>query len=197
MLTGDEDLVYYDKNDAILQLLGLQFITAVHLAVLLKKLAAEDPPAFICHFYNVYFAHSAGGRMIGTKMSDMLLDGAKLQFYAYDGEMKDLLQVVKDNLNTVAEVCPVCVCVCVCVCLCGYEKTSRNTHHCGVFLKLKLRASGRAVYTSQLYPLRSYLPPKSEWSHLASTSARLRGGAAGHSQKEREPWSVPRISQPN
>jgi hypothetical protein len=74
-------------------------------AVLLKKLAAEDPPAFICHFYNVYFAHSAGGRMIGTKMSDMLLDGAKLQFYAYDGEMKDLLQVVKDNLNTVAEVC--------------------------------------------------------------------------------------------
>ena len=42
MLTGDEDLVYYDKNDAILQLLGLQFITAVHLAVLLKKLPYRD-----------------------------------------------------------------------------------------------------------------------------------------------------------
>jgi len=34
---------------------------------LLKQLAVENPPAFICHFYNIYFAHSAGGRMIGKK----------------------------------------------------------------------------------------------------------------------------------
>ncbi|KAH9322478.1 hypothetical protein KI387_017117, partial [Taxus chinensis] len=31
----------------------------------LQELSEQDPPAFICHFYNVYFAHSAGGRMIG------------------------------------------------------------------------------------------------------------------------------------
>jgi heme oxygenase len=35
---------------------------------LLQKLAAEDPPAFICHYYNFYFAHTAGGRMIGSKV---------------------------------------------------------------------------------------------------------------------------------
>ncbi|EOA34027.1 hypothetical protein CARUB_v10021525mg [Capsella rubella] len=33
----------------------------------LKILAERDPEAFICHFYNIYFAHSAGGQMIGTK----------------------------------------------------------------------------------------------------------------------------------
>jgi hypothetical protein len=34
----------------------------------LKQLAAEDPQSFICHYYNYYFAHTAGGRMIGKKV---------------------------------------------------------------------------------------------------------------------------------
>lgn len=34
----------------------------------LQELAKNDPPSFICHFYNVYFAHTAGGRMIGNKV---------------------------------------------------------------------------------------------------------------------------------
>jgi len=34
----------------------------------LTQLAHSNPPAFICHFYNVYFAHTAGGRMIGKKV---------------------------------------------------------------------------------------------------------------------------------
>ena len=38
-------------------------------------LAATNPPEFICHFYNVYFAHSAGGKMIGRKVSEMCLNG--------------------------------------------------------------------------------------------------------------------------
>jgi len=70
---------------------------------LLEDLAVSDPPAFICHFYNVYFAHTAGGRMIGKKMSDMLLDGKELEFYKYETDFKELLDVVRDNLNTVAE----------------------------------------------------------------------------------------------
>jgi heme oxygenase len=37
-------------------------------AALLHKLGKEDPPAFICHYYNFYFAHTAGGRMIGNKV---------------------------------------------------------------------------------------------------------------------------------
>lgn len=45
----------------------------------------------MCHFYNVYFAHSAGGRMIGKKVSSMCLDNAELEFYKWDGELSDIL----------------------------------------------------------------------------------------------------------
>ena len=38
-------------------------------------------PKFICHYYNYYFAHLAGGRMIGKQMSKLLLDGETLEFY--------------------------------------------------------------------------------------------------------------------
>ena len=41
----------------------------------------EGIPEFICHYYNFYFAHLAGGRMIGKQMSKMLLDGETLEFY--------------------------------------------------------------------------------------------------------------------
>ena len=34
----------------------------------LEELSEKDPQAFICHFYNIYFAHTAGGRMIGKKV---------------------------------------------------------------------------------------------------------------------------------
>ena len=38
-------------------------------------------PEFICHYYNFYFAHTAGGRMIGKQMSALLLDKKTLKFY--------------------------------------------------------------------------------------------------------------------
>lgn len=34
----------------------------------LKDLSEKDSQAFICHFYIVYVAHTAGGRMIGRKV---------------------------------------------------------------------------------------------------------------------------------
>lgn len=34
----------------------------------IEELSKKDPQAFICHFYNTYFAHTAGGRMIGRKV---------------------------------------------------------------------------------------------------------------------------------
>lgn len=40
-----------------------------------------DIPEFMCHYYNYYFAHLAGGRMIGKSMSKLLLDGETLEFY--------------------------------------------------------------------------------------------------------------------
>ncbi|KAF3610117.1 hypothetical protein DY000_02047310 [Brassica cretica] len=69
----------------------------------LKDLAEKDPQAFICHFYNIYFAHSAGGRMIGRKVAERILDGRELEFYKWDGELSQLLQNVREKLNKVAE----------------------------------------------------------------------------------------------
>jgi heme oxygenase len=37
-------------------------------ALHLQQLARDDPQYFICHYYNYFFAHTAGGRMIGTKV---------------------------------------------------------------------------------------------------------------------------------
>lgn len=64
-------------------------------ARLAADLAVNDPPTFICHFYNFYFAHTAGGRMIGKKMSDTLLDGAKLKFYEWEGDVQEHLDNVR------------------------------------------------------------------------------------------------------
>lgn len=69
----------------------------------LEELSEKDPQAFICHFYNIYFAHSAGGRMIGTKMAKVLLEGKELEFYKWDGSLPEMLQNVREKLNRVAE----------------------------------------------------------------------------------------------
>ncbi|KAI3919736.1 hypothetical protein MKX01_000177 [Papaver californicum] len=69
----------------------------------LEDLSVKDPQAFLCHFYNVYFAHTAGGRMIGRKVAEMILDKVELEFYKWDGELSQLLQNVRDKLNIVAE----------------------------------------------------------------------------------------------
>ncbi|TYH65659.1 hypothetical protein ES332_D06G070100v1 [Gossypium tomentosum] len=69
----------------------------------LKELSEKDPQAFICHFYNIYFAHSAGGRMIGKKVAEKILDKEELEFYKWDGDLSQLLQNVRDKLNKVAE----------------------------------------------------------------------------------------------
>lgn len=72
-------------------------------AKLLQQLAAEDPQAFICHYYNFYFAHTAGGRMIGKKVSEMLLGGKALAFYEYEGDVNSLLDGVRASLNELAQ----------------------------------------------------------------------------------------------
>ncbi|PIA65696.1 hypothetical protein AQUCO_00100890v1 [Aquilegia coerulea] len=53
----------------------------------LKELSEKDPQAFLCHFYNVYFAHTAGGRMIGKKVMVTLTSngGACLKFKSLTG----------------------------------------------------------------------------------------------------------------
>eukprot|EP00252_Welwitschia_mirabilis_P000050 TRINITY_DN1002_c0_g1_i1.p1 TRINITY_DN1002_c0_g1~~TRINITY_DN1002_c0_g1_i1.p1 ORF type:complete len:284 (-),score=54.97 TRINITY_DN1002_c0_g1_i1:368-1219(-) len=69
----------------------------------LQELSKKDPPAFICHFYNIYFAHTAGGRMIGKSVAEKILNGKELEFYKWDGDLKELLNCVRDKLNKVAK----------------------------------------------------------------------------------------------
>jgi len=64
-------------------------------ARMVADLAATDPPTFICHYYNFYFAHTAGGRMIGKKMSEMLLDSVTLRFYQWEGDVQVHLDKVR------------------------------------------------------------------------------------------------------
>lgn len=72
-------------------------------AALLQELAENDPQAFLCHFYNVYFAHSAGGRMIGRKVSEMILNSRELEFYKWEGDLPQILAAVKEKLNEAAK----------------------------------------------------------------------------------------------
>ncbi|KAJ4953720.1 hypothetical protein NE237_030552 [Protea cynaroides] len=70
----------------------------------LEDLSEKDPQAFLCHFYNIYFAHTAGERMIGRKVAEKILDNKELEFYKWDGDLAHLLQGVTEKLNKVAEV---------------------------------------------------------------------------------------------
>ena len=60
-------------------------------------------PEFICHYYNYYFAHTAGGRMIGKQMSALLLDRKTLEFYKWDGDLNEIKGAVKESIEQMAQ----------------------------------------------------------------------------------------------
>ena len=62
----------------------------------------EAVPEFMCHYYNYYFAHTAGGRMIGKKMASLLLDKKTLEFYQWDGDLNEVKATVKGNIEKMA-----------------------------------------------------------------------------------------------
>ncbi|KAK4490359.1 hypothetical protein RD792_001035, partial [Penstemon davidsonii] len=70
----------------------------------LKELAEKSPPLFLCHFYNIYFSHIAGGQVIAKQVSKKLLEGRELEFYRWEGDAEDLLRGVRQNLNALGEV---------------------------------------------------------------------------------------------
>ena len=63
----------------------------------------DDVPEFMCHYYNFYFAHLAGGRMIGKQMSKMLLDGEALEFYKWDDNVNELKDSAKGQIEELAK----------------------------------------------------------------------------------------------
>ena len=72
-------------------------------AKFLSTIAAESIPKFICHYYNHYFARTAGGRMIGNKMAEKLLSGKLLKFYQWEGDVKILLDETRKNIDKMAK----------------------------------------------------------------------------------------------
>lgn len=45
-----------------------QSLLGISYAQYLQDLSEKDPQGFICHFYMIYFGHTAGGTMIGRKV---------------------------------------------------------------------------------------------------------------------------------
>jgi heme oxygenase len=96
-----EDLLWMKAFDPTIEIpecgpWGLKYST------FLTKLSAENLPKFICHYYNYYFAHTAGGRMIGKRFAKDLLEGNTLQFYQWDSDVKVLLEACTDKLDAMA-----------------------------------------------------------------------------------------------
>mmetsp|Transcript_13010 Transcript_13010/g.32841 ORF Transcript_13010/g.32841 Transcript_13010/m.32841 type:complete len:267 (+) Transcript_13010:142-942(+) len=57
---------------------------------------------FMCHYYNFYFAHTAGGRMIGKQMAALLLDRKTLEFYKWDGDLNEIKDREKGKIEDMA-----------------------------------------------------------------------------------------------
>jgi heme oxygenase len=62
----------------------------------------EGIPELMCHYYNYYFAHTAGGRMIGKQMASLLLEKKTLEFYKWDGDLNKTKETVKASIEKIA-----------------------------------------------------------------------------------------------
>jgi heme oxygenase (biliverdin-producing, ferredoxin) len=96
-----EDIAWMQTYDPSIRLLPAN-LQAVNYASFLRNMAAESIPKFICHYYNHYFAHTAGGRMIGKKMTEMLLESQTLKFYQWEGDVKQLIDETKHKIDIIA-----------------------------------------------------------------------------------------------
>jgi len=72
-------------------------------ADVIRQLGKDGSVAeFLCHYYNFYFAHTAGGRMIGKQMSLLLLDKKTLEFYKWEGNLNEIKDRVKGDIEEIA-----------------------------------------------------------------------------------------------
>ncbi|PUZ40794.1 hypothetical protein GQ55_9G451600 [Panicum hallii var. hallii] len=72
-------------------------------ATYLTELAESNAPAFLSHYYNIYFAHITGGVAIGNKISKKILEGRELEFYKWDTDAELLLKDARDKLNELSK----------------------------------------------------------------------------------------------
>lgn len=104
--TGLERLSAIDKDIAYLNNIGIQTpeptTAATKYVEYLRALEDSKPESVLCHWYNYYFAHSAGGRMIGRLMQDRLFGGHTFAFYEWDTDVKQILNKVRVVIDEVA-----------------------------------------------------------------------------------------------
>lgn len=105
--SGLERLPALDKDIEYLNSIGVETPPASPAATryieYLRKLIHEKPESVLCHWYNYYFAHSAGGRMIGRLMQDRLFDGRTFSFYEWETDVKQILNKVRAVIDEVAK----------------------------------------------------------------------------------------------
>ena len=99
----DADIEYMQKHFEMNPQVTLIDGPGQSYARFLHELSSSSPPAFLCHYYNFYFAHTAGGRMIGAQVSKSVLDGWMGEFYKWDGDVRKLLDSVRGSINNVAD----------------------------------------------------------------------------------------------
>uniref|UniRef100_A0ACD5X1E6 Uncharacterized protein n=1 Tax=Avena sativa TaxID=4498 RepID=A0ACD5X1E6_AVESA len=73
-------------------------------AAYLSELARSNAPAFLSHYYNIYFSHTTGGLAIGKKICDRILEGRVLEFYRWDTDAELLLKDAREKLNELSKV---------------------------------------------------------------------------------------------
>jgi len=98
----DKDIAWFESEG--LEVPPLGSYGKEYAARLSEIAAAEQWEVLTCPFYNFYFAHTAGGRMIGKMMSDKLLDGRTLEFYQWErGDPKEeLLPKLREQIDNMA-----------------------------------------------------------------------------------------------
>ena len=67
---------------------------------ILTELPPHRPFEWIPKHQPSTLQHTAGGRMIGKKMADVLLDKKVLEFYKWDGNVNKLKGQVKEDIET-------------------------------------------------------------------------------------------------
>ncbi|KAL1817789.1 hypothetical protein DCAR_0522267 [Daucus carota subsp. sativus] len=95
-----KDLEWFSQQDIVIPEASNPGVAYVKY---LEELAETSPPLFLCHFYNIYFSHIAGGQVIGKQVSEKILESKQLEFYNWEGESEELLRGVREKLNMLGE----------------------------------------------------------------------------------------------
>lgn len=84
---GQQDIVIPEPSTA-----------GVSYAKYLEELAEKSVPLFLCHFYNIYFSHIAGGQVISRQV-------CVNRIHTHDLRKNDLIQFLHSSLKTLRIPC--------------------------------------------------------------------------------------------